>query len=70
MAEYKFMDRKCPCGKGLAASWSSVASYSYRQPMGPCPTCGELNPLNAPKKAKSKETKPVVKELITGENEA
>ena len=70
MAEYKFMDRKCPCGKGLAASWSSVVSYIGRRPMGLCPNCGESNPLNAPKKAKSEETKPVVKELITGENEA
>ena len=70
MAEYKFTGRKCPCGKGLAASWSSVASYSYRHPMGPCPSCGEANPLNAPKKAKTKETHPVPKGLLTGENEA
>ena len=66
MAEYRFLKRTCPCGTNLNAHRSSVVTYNYRHPMGPCPSCGESNPLNAPKKAKIKETK----ELIKGENEA
>ena len=70
MAEYRYLKRTCSCGKSLNAHRSAVVSYNRSQPMGLCPNCGKLNPLNAPKKRKPKVTKKADDGIVKYDNPA